>query len=129
VAFAKVGSDGEEYRQAWELLGRVDNGDALRERWFSGIEYKFREPLSQRGLSADPDAPTGYELDKFDIDESVRTDNVEIVVAAPAQFKEEAVARHVSLSRFRPHMRDGMLISARNLALQVTYRYSTDEDE
>lgn len=129
VAFAKVGSEGEEYRQAWALLGRVENGEALRERWFAGIEYVFREPLSQRGLSADPDAPSGYVLVKFDIDETGHTDNVEIVEADPSQFKEEAVARHVRLSRFRPHMSEGMVVAARNLALQVTYRYTTDEDE
>lgn len=129
VAFAKVSPNGQEYTQAWELLGRVENGNDLREQWFAGIDYVFREPLSQRGLSADPDAPTGYVLVKFDIDEYGRTNNVEIVEADPLEFKEEAVARHVRLSRFRPHMREGMLISARNLALQVTYRYATDEDD
>lgn len=129
VAFSRVDPGGEEYTRAWMLLGAVDNGDALRDRWFSGIDYVFREPLSQRGLSADPDAPSGYVLVKFDIDVTGHTDNVEIIEADPQDFKEEAVARHVRLSRFRPHISDGALVAARNLALQVTYRYLPDEDD
>lgn len=129
VAFAKVGPDGEEYQRAWALLGAVENGDELRRRWFSGIDYVFREPLSQRGLSAEPDAPSGFVLVKFDIDAGGRTDNVQVVEADPVDLKEEAVARHVRLSRFRPHMRDGELVLANNLALRITYRYMPDEDD
>jgi TonB family protein len=127
VAFSRVGTESEEYRRAWAYLGNVADGDAIRENWFDGIEYVFREPLSQRGLSADPDAALGSVLVKFDIDTSGRTANVEIVEADPPDFKEEAVARHVRLSRFRPHMRDGELVTAQNMALQVTFRYLPDE--
>ena len=129
TAFAKVDPGVEEYLRAWEALGAVPNGDAIREEWFSGIEYVFREPLSQRGLSAAPDAKTGYVLVKFDIEPAGRTANVEIVEAEPFGLKEEAVARHVRLSRFRPHLIDGQAVTARNMALKVTYRYQDPDGD
>ncbi len=124
TAFSRVGADGAPYRRAWQLLGDVDGGDALRREWFGGIEYVFREPLSQRGLSAAPDAVQGFVLVRFDLNPLGRTENVTILEAEPPNLKDEAVARHVRQSRFRPYMNDGEVVARRNLALRVTFRYA-----
>lgn len=124
AAFSRVGADGAAYRRAWQLLGDVDGGDALRREWFGGIEYVFREPLSQRGLSAAPDAARGFVLVRFDLNAFGRTENVTILEAEPPNLKDEAVARHVRQSRFRPYMNDGEVVARRNLALRVTFRYA-----
>lgn len=124
TAFSRVGADGAAYRRAWQLLGNVDGGDALRQEWFGGIEYVFREPLSQRGLSSAPDALRGFVLVRFDLNELGHTENVTILESEPPDLKDEAVARHVRQSRFRPFMNDGEIVARRNLALRVTFRYA-----
>ena len=126
VAFSKVDPNSAEYRRAWQLLGEVTNGEALREQWFSGIEYVFYEVPSNRGLSTATDASTGFVLVKFDLAASGRTLNVQVLESEPPGFKDAAMERHVRLSRFRPHMEDGVPVMARNLALQITFRYVVD---
>jgi TonB family protein len=127
VAFSKVGADGAEYRRAWQLLGEVADGATLRRRWFSGPEYVLREPVSQRGLSDDPEALSGYVLVQFDLDEAGRTSNVRVLRSEPVGLKDEAVTRSIARSRFRPQMQDGEIVRGDGLALQFTYRYSPDE--
>ncbi len=124
TAFSRVGTDGSSYRRAWQLLEKVDGGDALRREWFGGIEYVSREPLSQRGLSAAPDAVRGFVLVRFDLNTLGHTENVTILEAEPPNLKDDAVARHVRQSRFRPYMNEGEVVPRRNLALRVTFRYA-----
>ncbi len=127
IAFVKIDYDGAEYRQAWELLGNVDNGSKLREDWFHGPIYVLREPTSPRDLSQDPDAPQGFVLAKFDLDTSGRPDNVTVVESEPSGLKDDAVLRAVRRSRFRPQMMDGEIVPGSGLALKFTFRYTTDE--
>lgn len=127
IAFNKVGYDGAEYRRAWQLLGDVDNGESLRNAWFTGPAYVLREPISQRGLSQEQDAPSGHVLVKFDLDAMGRSANVVIVESDPPGFKDESVLRHVRRSRFRPQMANGELVPGAELALQFNYRYTPDE--
>ena len=129
VAFNKVGYDGAEYRRAWQLLGTVDNGESLRDAWFSGPAYVLREPISQRGLSQEQDAPAGHVLVKFDLDPAGRSANVVVVESVPPGLKDESVLRHVRRSRFRPQMVNGELVSGEELALQFNYRYTPNEQQ
>ena len=124
TAFSRMGADGAAYRRAWQHMGNIEGGDELRSEWFGGIEYVLNEPLSLRGLSSALDAEQGFVLAKFDLDETGRTANVEILESHPPGLKDEAVARHVRQSRFRPHMSDGAIILRRNLALRVIFRYA-----
>lgn len=126
IAFAKVGYDGAEYRRAWELLGTLPNGDALREEWFKGPIYVLREPISLRGLSEEPNAPEGHVLVSFDLDRSGQSSNVAVVESDPAGLKDEAMLRHIRRSRFRPNMANGELVPASGLALQFNFRYLPD---
>ena len=129
VAFNKVGYDGAEYRRAWQLLGDVDNGESLRDSWFTGPAYVLREPISQRSLSQEQDAPAGHVLVKFDLDSSGRSANVVVVESDPPGLKDESVLRHVRRSRFRPQMANGELVPGEELALQFNYRYTPDENQ
>ncbi len=129
TAFTNVGSDNAEYRQAWELLGDVENGDVLREDWFSGIHYVLREPHSSRGLSREPGAVQGSVTVRLDIDEQGRSENVVVVESDPADFEHDAFVRHVQGSRFRPHMEDGVVVPARRLGLRFTFMYLPEDLE
>jgi TonB family protein len=126
TAFSKVDYDGAEYRRAWQLLGEVPNGSELRTAWFKGPVYVLREPISQRGLSQDPQAPMGHVLVRFDLDSAGHSSNVTIVESEPPGLKDEAVLRHVRRSRFRPQIVDGAVVPATGLALQFNYRYTPD---
>lgn len=126
VAFGKTGYDGMEYVRAWQLLGAAPNGDQLRRDWFSGANYVLYEPISPRGLSADPDALSGHVTVSFDIDVGGNSNNVMLVDSDPVGLKDEAVLRHIRRSRFRPLVADGQIVPGRNLAIQVKFRYLQD---
>jgi len=125
VAFERTGSAGTEYRRAWQLLGEVANGDAVRREWFSGPTLVLREPIVQRGLSEDPKAPSGHVLVRFDLDRNGIPGNVTIVESDPAGLLDEAVSRHIKRSRFRPQMADGEIVSGEALRLRLTFQYET----
>jgi TonB family protein len=127
VAFAKVDYTGDEYRRAWQLLGELPNGEELRKSWFTGPIYVLREPISQRSLSNEREAPTGHVLVRFDLDRSGRSQNVEVIESVPPGLKDEAVLRSVRRSRFRPQIVDGQIVPGRSLGLQFTFRYTLEE--
>jgi TonB family protein len=126
VAFNRVGYDGAEYRRAWELLGNAQNGELLRQDWFTGPTYVLREPISLRDLSEEPDAPQGHVLVSFDLGTTGESANVAVVESMPAGLKDEAMLRHIRRSRFRPQMANGELVPVQGLALQFNFRYMPD---
>lgn len=126
VAFTKTGYDGKEYLRSWELLGGIDNGNELRRKWFSGAHYVLYEPISPRGLSSEPAALSGHVVARFDLDAQGNTSDVTIVESNPAGLKDEAVARHIRRSRFRPLIVDGQLARGDDLAIQFKFRYLLD---
>jgi len=128
VAFGRVTTDGANYRQSWRALANVPNGEQLRREWYEGIEFVFSAPLSRRGLSNDPQAPRGRVLVRFDIDQYGRSDNVTVIASEPPGLKDEAVARHIRQSRFRPNIMNGELVATRNRALDIIFRYTQDEE-
>jgi TonB family protein len=123
VAFARTGTQGAEYVRSWNALGVVPNGADLRKSWYGGIEAVLSAPLSPRSLTNDPDAPRGHVLVRFDIDATGRSQNVTVVSSDPVGLKDEAVARHIRESRFRPNIADGRLVTTRGRALDVVFRY------
>jgi TonB family protein len=123
VAFGKTGYDGMEYQRAWQILGAAANGEQLRREWFSGANYVLYEPISPRGLSTDPDALSGHVTVSFDIDTAGNSNNVMLVESDPPGLKDEAVLRHIRRSRFRPLISEGQIVTGRNLAIQVKFRY------
>ena len=127
VAFARIGTQDGEYLRSWELLGVVPNGEELRKSWYGGIEAVLSAPLSPRSLTNDPGAPRGHVLVRFDIDATGRTQNVTVVSSEPVGLKDEAVARHIRESRFRPNIVDGRLVTTRGRALDVVFRYVRNE--
>jgi tetratricopeptide (TPR) repeat protein len=126
VAFNRIGTQGAEYLRSWALLGGVPNGEELRKTWYGGIETVFSAPLSPRSLSSDPSAPRGHVLVRFDIDAFGRSQNVTVLASDPPGLKDEAVARHIRESRFRPNIVDGKLVTTQNRALDVVFRYAPD---
>jgi TonB family protein len=126
AAFSRVGPTGEEYRRAWQALDKLPAGERLQRRWFRGPEYVLREPVSQRGVTTDPAAAAGYVLVEFDLDTEGRPESVRVVESHPAGFKDDAVARSVQRSRFRPQMRDGEIVRGEKLSLRFAFRYEEE---
>lgn len=129
IAFSRMDPDLNYYRRAWQLLGEVDNGEQLRETWFGQLENVLGEPISQRGLSSDPDAERGHVIVQFNVDRYGRTQDVSVSSSDPPGLKDEAVARAVRRWRFRPFMVDGEIVEKERLALQFNYRYLPNELE
>ena len=100
-------------------------GDTLREDWFDEPSYVLRESPSNRGLASanDPGALPGHVLIAFDVTENGRTTDVVVVESVPPGLKDDATARAIGRSRFRPRMVDGEFVRARRLARNFTFHY------
>ncbi|HEX7081099.1 MAG TPA: TonB family protein [Gammaproteobacteria bacterium] len=129
VAFSKVEPDLSSYLTAWQLLGEVENGDELRAQWFGELTNVFGEPISQRGLSDDPDALSGFVIVQFGVDRFGKPENVRIARSEPPGFKDEAVLRAVRRWRFRPYIENGVIVPKESVALQFNYRYLPNEED
>jgi len=129
VAFSKVGPTGEEYLQAWQLLGELENGAALRTAWFDEPSYVFRENPSNRGISSpkDPGVLPGHVLITFDVTEFGRTTNVTVIESMPPGLKDDSTARAISRSRFRPRIVAGEFVSVRGQARNFTFHYQPED--
>lgn len=126
TAFGRLGYNGVEYQRSWELLGSVANAEKLRKEWYSGANYVLYEPISQRGVSMDPEAKPGHVLVRFDIDLGGNPSDVTLLESDPVGFKDEAVLRHIRRSRFRPWIVNGTAARGENLAIRVDFRYLPD---
>lgn len=131
TAFSKVGPTGIEYREAWALLNEVEDGERWQQRWFYEPAYVLRENPSTRGL-ADPGdigAVPGHVLVVFDVTPDGRSENISILESDPPGLKDDAAARSIARSRFRPRMVDGEIVHAQGIARNFTFYYEPEPGE
>lgn len=108
VAFGHSRQIHRAYAAAWEMLGGVEGGEALRQEWFSDVTMVYQAPLlSPIPVAGSGDAPTGRVDLSFTIDASGRARNVRVVSADPPGLVENAAIRQIASSTFRPRMIDG----------------------
>ena len=122
---------GNEYREAWALLDGHEDGERFQRRWFDQPVYVLQERANDRGL-VDPDEPgarAGHVLVVFDVTPAGRTTNVSILESEPSGLKDETTARSIELSRFRPRMVDGEIVSAQGISRRFTFFYEPDPEE
>ena len=122
---------GNEYREAWVLLDGHEDGERFQRRWFDQPVYVLQERANDRGL-VDPDEPgarAGHVLVVFDVTPAGRTTNVSILESEPSGLKDETTARSIELSRFRPRMVDGEIVSAQGISRRFTFFYEPDPEE
>lgn len=124
AAFRGPSSRNESYRRAWEMLEDVTEGDVLRTRWFTGLNYIARAPIASAGVSTEPDAPAGYVLVELAVDASGRARDVVVVDAVPPGFRDEAVLKHIKRSLFRPQVIDGELALERRIMARFDFHYA-----
>jgi len=124
VEFSRGGGSigGDYYAAAWQLLGNLDNGTELRRQWFEELTVIERSPVSNRGLSSDPDAPQGYVEIRFTVDRAGRATGIEITDSFPAGLKDGAFMRQYRNARFRPRIENGQMVESRH-ALRLEFRY------
>lgn len=129
TAFSRVNFEGDEYRQAWNLLGRVDDGEAIRARWFNEPNYVLREYPSSRGLADADDfsAVEGFVRVTFDVDEYGDPQNVAVLESEPPGFKDDTMVRAIRRSRFRPRVVDGEIVYSAGLIRNFTFHYEPEE--
>ena len=122
VHFARTGPVGDEYLQAWTLLGEIENGEALRDEWFGGLTEVDMSSISMRGLTTDPAAPLGFVEIHFTVDATGRTRDLEITDSHPQGLKDSAVLRQYRDAKFRPRIENGQLVAFRH-ARRAQFRY------
>jgi len=123
VAYGRTEEIREPYEAAWRMLDGVENGAALQREWFAEQTFIYAAPLYSRILVTGPEAPRGRVDLAFTIDEHGRTDFVEIVGAFPAGLIDDAAARQIMSSRFRPRVVDGELVTSDGV-FTWEYRYN-----
>lgn len=126
VQFSRGGTIGDDYLMAWELLGKVENGEELRRQWFSQLTAVQISALSSRGLTTDAEAPMGHIVVYFTVDPQGRTTDVVITDSDPPGFKDSAVLRLIRDARFRPQIENGAFTSARR-AYRFEFRYKPED--
>jgi TonB family protein len=104
------------------LLGQIEDGEELRERWFEDLNEVELSSISRRGLSSDPSDPQGFVVVYFTVDTTGRTRDVEIMDSSPRGFKDSAVLRLMRDARFRPRIVNGELVPARR-AYRFEFHY------
>jgi TonB family protein len=122
VEFGRAGATGAEYARAWQLLGLVDDGEELRQRWFGDLHEVDISSLSRRGISVNPEDPEGFVVVYFTVDTMGRTRDLEITESEPPGFKDAAVIRLMRDARFRPRIIDGEVVPSRR-AYRFEFRY------
>jgi len=128
VHFSRTGAIGDDYLEAWDWLGRIPEGEALRAEWFGGLTEIEMQSISMRGLSTDPGAPMGFVEIYFTVDTSGRTRDIEITDSFPAGLKDGAVLRQYREARFRPRVENGQYVSVRH-ARRAQFRYDPAAEE
>ncbi|HUF73340.1 MAG TPA: tetratricopeptide repeat protein [Gammaproteobacteria bacterium] len=128
VEFDRAGVTGNDYIEAWRLLGRVENGEEIRREWFSELTVVEMDPVSRRDLSADPSAPEGFVEIHFTVDVTGRTRDLEITGSHPPGLKDAAFMRQYREARFRPRVENGELVAARR-ARRNEFRYDPEAVE
>ncbi len=126
AAFSKVGRGGQEYRESWQALGGLENGEELRSAWYAQPAFVLYETPSQRGLrpeGSEPGLAKGFVLVTFDVTPEGRTENVTVADSDPPGKKDEAIVRSMRRSRFRPRLVDGEVVRAEKLARKFTFSY------
>jgi tetratricopeptide (TPR) repeat protein len=108
------------YLEAWDTLGRLPNGDELRDEWFNGVTWVAQAPLQSRLLSADSKAPLGYIELGFRIDKQGRARKVNVLQSEPAGLIDKAARKRLGDSRFRPRIVDGKIVESDAV---VSFRY------
>ena len=91
----------------------------------------LRENPSTCGL-ADPGdigALPGHVLVVFDVTPNGRSENISVLESEPPGLKDEATARSIARSRFRPRMVDGEIVLAQGVARNFTFYYEPETGE
>jgi len=128
VEFDRAGVTGNDYIEAWRLLGRVANGEEIRREWFNEPTVVEMDPVSRRGLTGDPNAPEGFVEIRFTVDVAGRTRDLEITGSHPPGFKDAAVMRQYREARFRPRVENGELVPVRR-AQRSQFNYDPEAVE
>lgn len=126
AAFSKVGRGGQEYRESWNTLGELPNGEELRAAWYAKPAFVLYQTPSQRGLrpeGSEPGLAKGFVLVTFDVTPEGRTENVTVTESDPPGKKDDAIVRAMRRSRFRPRVVDGEVVRADKLARKFTYSF------
>ncbi len=132
VAFSSTNPDLSEYRQAWDLLGRVPNGNRLRQEWFSGAEVVLEQPIVFLGMgkTTDPSQTREGRVDlQFDVDKDGQTMNVSILRSDPPGFRDDAFKRIVQDQRYRPLFVDGEPARKDHVKRTFEFRYAPKTDK
>jgi tetratricopeptide (TPR) repeat protein len=98
------------YGNAFELLGRLPDGDNVRSAWFSDLHVIQEAPIESKAASDDPAAPSGYVEVAFTLDIMGDATDIEILSSHPAGLMDDAARVAVADSRYRPRLTaDGRL--------------------
>lgn len=101
----------QHYRQAWEAVGRLPNGDALRAEWFSQGVWVVTSSASSAVVSTDPNAPWGSVEIAFRADGLGRARKIEVVGSEPPELLDKLAERRLSEMRLRPRIVDGRIVA------------------
>jgi TonB family protein len=113
----------EAYQEAWNVLSLLENGDELKEEFFSDLTVVRAASLSSRVLTSDEDAPWGHLKLEFTINTDGTVDDFVVLESEPEELIDDAAIAQMQNSRFRPRIQDGVLVPSKGVvAWDYQYR-------
>ena len=100
----------QAYARVWDAVSRLENGDEIRQTWFSATVPLYLGSFRSRVLSSADDALPGRVEMRFLVDTNGTADDIEVIAADPPGLVDSAARRRVNLSRFRPGIEGGVLV-------------------
>ena len=123
----KRDSASKVYRQAWDEMGLLENGDALRQQYFS-VPTQLPDLPQMQTQPAPPDVVTGHIVVSFSITPTGRIKNLEVLSNEPVDEEAEAddsdtvqLLRGIRRMLYRPHMVDGEAVQRDNIQKRYAY--------
>ena len=111
------------YERSWDHLGELEDGDAVRAEWFSGLTLLYSAPFQSSVVSMDPDAPRGRIVLEFTIDRRGQTRNIRVVESVPEGLLDSAMKNWLNQSLFRPRLTEsGQTVPSRaTIGMEFNY--------
>jgi hypothetical protein len=115
------------YRQAWEELGALENGESLRQQYF-GMPTLLPDLPQMRSEPAPPEVITGYVNVSFSVNQTGRIKNLEVLSNEPVDETAEVqggntvqLLRSIRRMLFRPQLVEGEPVQADDIQKRYAY--------
>jgi TonB family protein len=135
ASFGKTDTAGAHYTDAWQTLSADDALLEQRDEYFSqpvrvaGLSLRALRYASRAAASTPDGLADGFVLLRYDVDESGRISDAQVIESEPQGLLDERVLKTLERSYYRPRFADGSAVPTDGLLYRHEFRYRPTLDE